>query len=83
MQLMRADALLAGSHQVNGRKPFVQGDVERANTVPVRTAELVPAIVAQLGDISGLRLASHLMDVERAAGGNEGSSPPAVRFHVS
>src|SRR5271154_5706885 len=64
-ELMRGEAFLARSHQVNGEQPSVQRDVRPLHHRASAAGELVSAVAAK--KITGLRLAGHAHDIEGTA----------------
>lgn len=77
---MRADALLAGRHEMDRQQPLVERNVRTLHHSASAASELVPAVVAQKH--SGLRFTGHAMNIERTAQRAVHFVRPAGRFDV-
>lgn len=81
MQLMRADALLAGGHQVEAQHPLRQRDLAALHDAADRHRERLLAVVA-VDQAFAVRLAGEARDVRRAAVRADRAIRPAKAFEM-
>src|SRR6185437_8673535 len=87
MKLMGAHAFLAGTQQMKGEKPFIQGNVAVLKDRPDRDGELFMATAALVDALSGVRLGAFLRLklgclTDHAAMRANDAVRPALRFQI-